>query len=356
MLQLAGWGGLAALQPASLSAAPIEWPPAEGSGTPKICVGSGRNPDEATMRLWKQVGVDHVLMGGPRIPWEEAELRSIMDQYKAAGLTVCNMMISGFHDVIYGKEGRDQQIEHVIQSIRAAGKAGLAVIEYNFYANRLMEGYKEEIGRAGAGYTAYDYELSKNLPPREGVGTHTRAEQLRRAEHFLKAIVPDAERANVRLALHPNDPPVPISRGSEQIMASFEQWKTYLDLVKSPYNGMTFDCGVTREMGEDPVAVCRYLGERDCINHVHFRNVIVRKPYVDYTEVFLDEGQVDMFAVMKELVRQKYPRGLYPEHPRALDIDRERSIRNQYPGGGGVVAQIYNVAYTRAMLQAALSS
>jgi mannonate dehydratase len=139
-------------------------------------------------------------------------------------------------------------------------------------------------------------------------------------------------------------------------MDTFAHWKEYLDLVKSPYNGMTFDCGVTRETGEDPVKVCRYLGERDVINHVHFRNVIVRKPYVDYTEVFLDEGQVDMFAVMKELVRQKYPCGLYPEHPRALDIDREKGIRNQYPGGGGTVGQIYNVAYAKAMLQAALSS
>jgi mannonate dehydratase len=90
---------------------------------------------------------------------------------------------------------------------------------------------------------------------------------------------------------------------------------------------------------------------------VHFRNVVVRKPYVDYTEVFVDNGQVNMFAVMKELVRQKYPRGLYPEHPRALDIDRERgAIRNQYAGGGGFVGEIYNVAYTKAMLQAALSS
>ena len=132
--------------------------------------------------------------------------------------------------------------------------------------------------------------------------------------------MPEAEKANVRLALHPNDPPVPLWRGSEQIMASVEQWKTYLKLVKSPFNGMTFDCGVTREMGEDPVEVCRYLSERDCINHVHFRNVVVRTPYVDYTEVFLDNGQVDMFGVMRELVRQKYPRGLYPEHPRRIDI------------------------------------
>ena len=59
------------------------------------------------------------------------------------------------------------------------------------------------MGRAGAGYTAYDYELSKTLPPRDGVGTHSRAEQLKRAERFLKAIVPEAEKANVRLALHP---------------------------------------------------------------------------------------------------------------------------------------------------------
>jgi mannonate dehydratase len=290
------------------------------------------------------------------MPWNEADIRARIERFKAGGINLCNLMIYGFNDVIWGRPGGDAQIESLIQSIRAAGKAGLPVIEYNFYAYRLIEGYKEETGRGGAGYTAYDYELSKKLPPRENVGTHTRAEQLKRAEHLLRAIVPEAEKAGVRLALHPNDPPVPASRGSEQLMASFEHWKQYLNLVKSPYNGMTFDCGVSREMGEDPVAVCRYLGERDSINHVHFRNVRVRKPYVDYTEVFLDEGQVNMFAVMRELVRQKYPRALYPEHPRAIDPDRERGIRNQYPGGGGFAGEIYNVAYTRAMLQAALSS
>jgi len=345
----------AAAVPAMVEAAPdFIRMPAEGKETPKICLGVA-DTDEAALKRVKQVGVDNVLTGGPRIPWTEEDLRARIERYAAGGIRLCNLMISGFNDVIWGRPGADRQIEDVIASIRAAGKAGLPVIEYNFYAHRLVEGYKEEIGRAGAGYTAYDYNLSKALPPVEGVGTHTRAEQLKRAEHFLKAVIPEAEKANVRLALHPNDPPVPLSRGSEQLMASVEQWKTYLNLVKSPFNGMTFDCGVTREMGEDPVAVCRYLGERDCINHVHFRNVIVRQPYVDYTEVFLDEGQVDMFAVMRELVRQKYPRGLYPEHPRAIDVDRERGIRNMYPGGGGLAAEIYNVAYARAMLQAALT-
>jgi mannonate dehydratase len=345
----------AAVSPMASLAAQVSWPPAEGSGTPKICLGASPDLDEKGMRALKQIGVDYVLMGGPKIPWKEADLRARMDRFKAGGITICNMMIYGFNDVIWGRPGADAQTGDVIQSIRAAGKAGLAVIEYNFYANRLTEGYKEETGRGGAGYTAYDYELSRNLPPLGDVGTHTRAEQLKRAERFLKAIVPEAEKAGVRLALHPSDPPVPLSRGSEQIMATLEHWKEYLNLVKSPYNGMTFDCGVTRELGEDPVTVCRYLGERDRINHMHFRNVRVRKPYVDYTEVFLDEGQVNLFAVMKELVRQKYSHGLYPEHPRAIDLDRDRGWKSYYPGGGGFAGEIYNVAYTKAMLQAALS-
>jgi mannonate dehydratase len=325
------------------------------------------------LRQYKQVGVDWILGGGGNPPWTVESLQKRIDEAKAADIRIINLMIGGFDDVIHGGPRAAEQTQRVIDSIRAAGKVGLPVIEYNFYAHRLIEGYQEELGRGGAGYTAYKYErpltgegryegrpdekgmTPKQLKPLPGVGTHTRAEQLKRARAFLQAIVPEAEKANVRLALHPNDPPVPMSRGSEQLFNTFARWKEYLDLVKSPYNGITFDCGVTTELGEDAPTVCRYLAERDVINHVHFRNVIVRTPYVDYTEVFLDEGQCNMFAVMLELVRHKYRWGLYPEHQRALDIDRERGRIGGYPGGGGVGGLIYNVGYTKAMLQAALT-
>ncbi|MFN7918931.1 MAG: mannonate dehydratase [Bryobacteraceae bacterium] len=344
--------------PAALHGATVQWPPALGAGLPRICVIAGSTPTQ--MRHFKQMGIDYVIGGGPGpLPWTEEKLRAVMDPYKAGGLTVINLMIGGFEDVIRGGPKRDEQIEKVIQSIRAAGKAGLPVIEYNFYAHRLVEGYEEELGRGEAGMTAFKYAKVKDLPPLPNEGTHKREDLFKRAEYFLKAIVPEAEKANVRLALHPNDPPAPISRGSEQMMGTFENWKRYLNLVKSPYNGMTFDCGVTRELGEDPVTVCKWMGARDQINHVHFRNVVVRKPYEDYTEVFLDEGVVNMFAVMRELVRQKYPRGLYPEHPRAIDLDRNmpESIRGQYArvGGGGLVGEVFNIAYAKAMLQAVLS-
>ncbi len=347
----------AASAPALLRGACPSWPPALGPDVPKICLGVSPNLDEAGMRRIKQIGVDYVLMGGPRIPWTEEDLRARMERFNAGGLTVCNMMISGFPNTIYGRPGRDEEIEKVIQSIRAAGKAGLPVVEYNFYAHRLVEGYYEEPGRGGAGMTAYTYDKVKDLPPLPEIGTHDADSLWANLTYFLKAIVPEAQKAGVRLALHPNDPPVPIARGSAQIMRTVADWKRLITIVDSPANGITFDCGVTRELGEDPVAVCRYFGSRDRINHAHYRNVRVRTPYVDYTEVFVDEGQVDMFAVMKELVRLKYSRAIYPEHPRALDYDRNQpGFRTLYPGGGGYAAEAYNVAYIKAMLQAAICS
>ena len=313
--------------------------------------------DEAGMRRLKQLGVNDVLMGGPSIPWLEPDLRGLMDKLKSGGLALGNMMIAGFPKTLYGKPGRDEEIEKVQQSIRAAGRVGLPVIEYNFYAHRLVEGYYGETGRGGAGLTAFDYDRVKDLPSLTEEGAHRLEEMWSNITYFLKAVIPVAEESGVRLALHPNDPPAPLSRGSQQIMGSVEGWKRLIEIVPSKCNGITFDCGVTREMGQDPVEVCRYFGSKDVINHVHYRNVRVQKPNEKYTEVFLDEGINDMYAVMKELVRQKYSRQIYPEHPRALDYDRERpDFKPYYPGGGGYAAYAYNVGYTRAMLQAALAS
>jgi mannonate dehydratase len=337
----------------------------EGRDTPKICLEAGlgapagASPDEAAAaagRRIRQLGVDHVISGGPRIPWEEARLKEMIDRLKANGLMLANLMISGFPNAIYNRPDRDADIEKVIQSIKAAGRVGLPVVEYNWYAHRAMEGYFEETGRAGAGWTGFDYERMKGLPPLDDEGPHTLDEMWTNITYFLKAVIPEAEKAGVRLALHPNDPPAPISRGSEQIMATIDGWKKLVGIVNSPSNGITFDCGVTREMGGDPVEVCRWFGSRDRINHVHFRNVKVQKVYERYTEVFIDEGENDMFSVMQELIRQKYTRLIYPEHPRGIDYDRERqNFKPQYPGGGGYAGYAFNVGYTRAMMQAALT-
>jgi mannonate dehydratase len=331
--------------------------PQEGKGTPKIAsaINLRDGVTDHEIRGVVEIGVYHVLSGGPSLlPWDADQLKTTVDQLKAGGVSLGNLMINGFPNTIYGRPGRDEEIEKISQSIQAAGKAGIPVVEYNFYAHRAIEGYFEQTGRGGAGLTGSDYDRMKDLPPLPNEGVHNLDEMWANITYFLKAVIPVAEKANVRLALHPNDPPYPLSRGSQQIMGTVAGWKHLIEIVDSPSNGITFDCGVTCEMGEDPVEVCRYFGSRDRINHMHYRNPHVMKPYVQYVEGFIDEGDVNMLAVMRELLKVNYTRELYPEHPRGLDYDRDRGPIRGYPGGGGYAGNLYDIAYAKAMLQAAL--
>ena len=362
--------------------------PAAGVGR-----GVGGNQTAAYQRI-QQLGVNHLLgvgIGGN--PWTVEAVRRTVEAAKAAGMVAYNSMINVPASVIYNRETRAKDMEPFLASIEAAGKGGLAVVEYNWYAHRATEGYYERVGRANAGYTEFDYDLEllvnesggvvqgiqrdedgkitpetvaanpnarrvklRDLPPLANEGAHNLNEMWANITYFLKAAIPVAEKYDVRLALHPNDPPAPVSRGSQQIMGTVEGWKRLISIVNSPANGITFDCGVATEMGSNAVEAAEYFASRKRINHMHYRNVRVVKPYERYTELFIDAGQCDMFGVMKAIVKNKYTGTIYPEHPRALDYDRDRGRIGGYPGGGGYAGIAFSVAYTRAMIQAAMMS
>ena len=330
---------------------------AESSDTPILTLFL-ENLEKRSLRRVKQLGVTGVSMAGLDTggleTWTDQSLKRHIDRASEADLELRNVMFNPSSRVRFGEEGRDEDIETINQAIRIAGRQGLPVMEYNFYAHRVVEGYRVVPGRGGSGLMDFNYRRVKDLPPLVGEREHSLSEMWDNVTYFLKAVIPVAEEANVRLALHPNDPPAPVSRGSGQIMSTLEGWKKFTDIIPSPFNGITFDCGVTKELGHDPVEVCRYFGQRDQINHVHFRNVVSRVPNLDYTEVWIDEGQVDMFAVMSELVRQKYPRLIYPEHPPVNDADTE------FPFDGisatTYTGFAYTVGYARAMMQAAIST
>ena len=330
---------------------------AESSDTPTLTLFL-ENLEKRSLRRVKQLGVTGVSMAGLDTggleTWTDQSLKRHIDRASEADLELRNVMFNPSSRVRFGEEGRDEDIETINQAIRIAGRQGLPVMEYNFYAHRIVEGYRVVPGRGGSGLMDFNYRRVKDLAPLVGEREHSLSEMWDNVTYFLKAVIPVAEEANVRLALHPNDPPAPVSRGSGQIMSTLEGWKKFTDIIPSPFNGITFDCGVTKELGHDPVEVCRYFGERDQINHVHFRNVVSRVPNLDYTEVWIDEGQVDMFAVMSELVRQKYPRLIYPEHPPVNDADTE------FPFDGisatTYTGFAYTVGYARAMMQAAIST
>jgi mannonate dehydratase len=158
--------------------------PQESAATPKIAaaIDLGKGVTDEAIRSVVQLGVHYVLSGGPAIPWTVEQLQPIVDKLKAAGVTLGNLMIAGFPNVLYGRPGRDEEIDKVRQSIQAAGRVGVAVVEYNFYAHRAMEGYFEQTGRGGAGITGVDYDRMKDLEPLKEEGAHTLDEM---GQHFL---------------------------------------------------------------------------------------------------------------------------------------------------------------------------
>src|ERR1035441_7083803 len=206
-----GVGAAAVAQSLQLTAdaapAPRKWPIEEGPDTPKLCLspndggqplaanvqpapppagrapapgnfggfldpkaepapehapdGRGGNINASYQRI-RQLGVTHLLgvnVMGPGGVWTEESVRRTVDTAKTAGLVAYNAMINVPASVIYGKDTRAKDMEPFLASIEAAGKGGLTVVEYNFYAHRATEGYYETIGRANSGYTGFDYEL-----------------------------------------------------------------------------------------------------------------------------------------------------------------------------------------------------
>src|SRR5580658_4392570 len=185
------------LEHAEAAPAARQWPIEEGPDTPKLCLapGDGGGPLPATAppasnpgpggnayggfldpqantaptdrllagyRRIRQLGVTHLLgvnVSAPGGAWTAESVRRAVDTAKEAGMVAYNAMIGLPASVLYGKPERAKDMEPFLASIEAAGKGGLTVVEYNFYAHRATEGYFETIGRAGAGYTGFDFEL-----------------------------------------------------------------------------------------------------------------------------------------------------------------------------------------------------
>ena len=340
-----------------------------GAQEPQIKVGKGlRDLSDETLDFFRMLGVRHVTMPtsysvtqrrrglvpatdtGPRNdtpiqPWDRELLRRVKGRIEDKGLIPMMIHLGRAHRVIHGQPDAGTEIEAVKTNIRIAGELGIPVIEYNFIALRGSEGYGRAEGTAGMGLRDYDEARTRSLPPLENVGTHTREQLWERLDGFLRAVIPVAENAGVRLAMHPNDPPIPVYRGVAQPMRTLADQKELIQLLDSPSNGITLDTGVTTEMGEDAAEAIRYFGSRDRINHVHFRNVRVEVPYYKYLEVPHHAGDCDMLACMKAFREVGYRYLVIPDHTPEFTDDTV----------GSQMGWAFAIGYLRALQHAAES-
>ena len=335
--------------------------PQESADTPKLTIYMNNLLDDAEAIRIKQLGINWIdTQAVPEQPWGMDYLKPRVDALKKHDMHIGIMMIRwsyqggldpNMNKIVRGLPGRDEEINKIKQTIENCGKLKIPVVEWNFYTHRATDGYAQVPGRGGALYSEFKYDRMKNLPPLPADGPVQNYEDTwKNLEYFVKQVVPVAEKNGVVLSVHPNDPPSPMSRGSAQVLNSFSDWKRLVETVNSPSNTMTWDCGVTRELGEDPIVVGNWVASRNRIGQVHVRNAVMRKPREDYTETFPDDGDNDMYEVMKLLVKNNYKRLIFPEHPRGLDTDK------LLPKEAGTTSSgwAYNVGHCKAMLQIAL--
>jgi len=134
-----------------------------------------------------------------------------------------------------------------------------------------------------------------------------------RVKDFLEALVPVAEQAGVKLAAHPDDPPLPTVRAQPRLVYQPQLYQKLLDLKPSSANALEFCVGTLAEMPEGDVyeAVETY-SRQNKIAYVHLRNVRGKVPH--YKETFIDEGDVDIRRVIRILRKNGFAGVVIPDH------------------------------------------
>ena len=311
-------------------------------------------------KLVKQCGINHVVgsldtrrgienVSPDELPWSYMALVRLKTTYEDAGLELSVIESRPPMDRIkLGLAGRDQQIEAVCDLIRNMGALGIPVWCYDW-----MPGFgwlrtsTTTPSRGGALATAYDHELMRAAPMTE-YGTVSEEQLWDALGYFLERVVPVAEVANVKLAMHPADPPLSPIRGLARIMRSLEDYQALLDLVPSPVNGIALCQGNFTLMTADLPGVIRHFGRQRKIFFVHFRDV--RGTPEKFVETFHDDGQTDMLACMRAYRDIGYEGVLRPDHVPTMEGDS-----NDSPAYSSV-GRLFAIGYIKGLREAVYGS
>ena len=302
-------------------------------------------------KLVKQAGVNYVVGGLPlpsdcgpgETPYDLMPLLRMKQRYEDAGFKLAVIEARPPMDkLIRGLPGSDQELEWCVKLVENMGKLEIPVWCYAWMAVISWTRTRADVpSRGGSLVTAFDLAEFEQRPPLPEV----REEDLwRNLEAFLKAMVPVAERAGVKLSAHPDDPPLSPLHGVGRILISVENFQRVLDLVPSDYNTLTLCQGNFTLMTDDLPAVIRHFGRQGKISFVHFRDV--RGDARRFEETWHDEGKTDMLACMEAYRDIGFEGVLRPDHVPTVEGDS-----NDDPGYSSY-GRLYAIGYIRGLREA----
>lgn len=271
--------------------------------------------------------------------WEYENLVKLKNEIEEFGLkleAVENFSPADWYDVLLDGPKRDQQIEKIKWIIRNVGRAGIPIIGYNFSIAGVWGHSRLPVTRGKAVSACFREETAKkNAPIKKGQVWNMTYEHFdsdeslesishealwERLKYFLERVMPVAEEVGVKLALHPDDPPMKFLRGQPRLVYQPDMYNKVFDLVPSDNNVAEFCMGSIQEMSQgniyESIESCAKMNK---IGYVHFRNVVGKVP--NYDEVFIDEGDIDMIHSLQVLKKNGFDGVLIPDHTPEMGVE-----------------------------------
>lgn len=306
-----------------------------------------RSTPDLTWQYARQCGIRHAVI---RLPEDDSfDITSrdcwsdVYNRYMEQGLKplIIEPLPNELHDHIKtGDSLRDECIEKFIRVIELMDEFDIRTLCFNFMAHigwlRTSSTLKERGGALVTGFCLEDFTSS-------GLKI-TESELWDNYTYFLKAVIPHAEKHNVRLALHPDDPPLAKLGDVSRIMISYENIRHAIyDIMPSPNLGITMCQATFAMMGENLFDIIPKLADK--IFFVHFRNAVGTKE--NFRETFHDNGMLPMARLI-----QLY-KNCGIDCPIRVDHVPTMAGEEVKIAGYDTIGRLYAIGYLRGLLESA---